>query len=257
MHPLWNMKINYNLTGMFFFFSPLLWTIHHFSCSLLLSFSLIGLSLFTWHCSSRHRTSSQRSHLPNRHIHSLQKCQADKVSNPISCFEKEKKIVCVLNLFHFIFLRFLAWGHVKRVPSLPSVLVPLLFTKFHIKFKSVNNMLRKIIHPRLLFLEAVYENIMFRKYCSTEMKVISKSKSHKPPVFTVASIASVLILQSFDSAWNTYIIKKLAVTHKCRTLVGKKVFSHSSGSGRCCGSGHIRFSCTFHLRWCQICFQEI
>lgn len=147
-----------------------------------------------------------------------------------------------MNLFHFIFLRFLAWGHVKRVPSMPSVLVPLLFTKFHIKFKSVNNMLRKIIHPRLLFLEAVYENIMFRKYCSTEMKVISKSKSHKPPVFTVASVASVLILQSFDSAWNTYIITKLAVTHKCRTLVGMKVFSHSSGSGRCCGSGDGRWS---------------
>lgn len=55
--------------------------ISHFSCSVCCHFSLIGLSLFTWHCPPCHRTSSQRSHLPNRHIHSLQKCQADKVSN--------------------------------------------------------------------------------------------------------------------------------------------------------------------------------
>lgn len=43
--------------------------------------SLIGLSLLTWHCPSRHWTSSHGSHLPNHHIHPLQKCQADKVSN--------------------------------------------------------------------------------------------------------------------------------------------------------------------------------
>lgn len=59
-----------------------------FSCSVFLSFCLLGLSLFTWHCPSRHRTSSQRSHLPNRHIHSLQKCQADKVSNPMPFLNK-------------------------------------------------------------------------------------------------------------------------------------------------------------------------
>lgn len=45
--------------------------------------SLVGLSLFTRHRPSRHRAPPQRSHLPNRHIHSLQKRQADKVSNSI------------------------------------------------------------------------------------------------------------------------------------------------------------------------------
>lgn len=50
--------------------------------SSVLSFSLLGLSLFAWHCASRYRAASQRSHLPNRHFHTLQKCKADQVSVP-------------------------------------------------------------------------------------------------------------------------------------------------------------------------------
>ncbi len=113
------------------FCNILLWIIPHLSCSVLLSFSLIGLSLFTWHCPSRHRTSPQRSHLPNRHIHSLQKCQADKVSNPmpnfVFCF-----CFCLLpeNMSSVCQVRFVV------------VLVPLLFTRLHSMFRSFSDMLR-------------------------------------------------------------------------------------------------------------------
>lgn len=40
-----------------------------------------GLSLSAWHCPTRHWKTPQRSHLSYCRLHSLQKCQADKVSS--------------------------------------------------------------------------------------------------------------------------------------------------------------------------------
>lgn len=136
-----------------FFCNILLWTIPHCSCSLLLSFSLIGLSLFTWHCPSRHRTPSQRSHLPNRHIHSLQKCQADKVSNPMPFL----KDVCFSFLFSCLKT---CQVYVKRALCFGAAVV----YPTSLQVQILQRHTEKIIHPKLLVLEAVYENIMFRKW---------------------------------------------------------------------------------------------
>lgn len=130
------------------FCNMLLWTTPHFfffCCH----FFLIGLSLFTWHCPSCHRASSQRSHLPNRHIHSLQKCQADKVSNPmtwkvfvsVAFLSEDMSSVCQAC---FVF-----WCHC----CLPN---------FQFEVQILQRHAEKIIHPKLLVLEAVYEN-MFGK----------------------------------------------------------------------------------------------
>lgn len=149
---------------MAYFCNILLWTIPHFSCRLSLSFSLIGLSLFTWHCASRHRTSSQRSHLPNRHIHSLQKCQADKVSNPMPFF----KDAYLGNVFWF-----LAWKHVKCMSSMLCVLVPLPFTQFPLKFRSFYAILRKS------FIQAFwFWRLFVRVYC-LENEILQKCSNIK------------------------------------------------------------------------------
>lgn len=71
-----------------------------------------GLPLSTWHRSSRHRTSPQRSHLSNRHFHPLQKCQADKVSGSFPSFFSKQ----ILSLF-ISFFRVSCWENAVKVFS--------------------------------------------------------------------------------------------------------------------------------------------
>lgn len=102
--------------------------------------SLIGLSLLTWHCPSRHWTSSHGSHLPNHHIHPLQKCQADKVSNfmPALTFK--------------IFFLFLPVRHVEHALCCgTSFVYPVICQAPNLEQHTERT------HPKLLPLEAVSE----------------------------------------------------------------------------------------------------
>lgn len=94
-------------------------------------FPLIGLSLLTWHCPSRHWTSSHGSHLPNHHIHPLQKCQADKVSNFMPALT-----------FHF---------YLSDMLSTLCVVVPVLFTQLFVKLQTLNNIQRDFIQSFCLW----------------------------------------------------------------------------------------------------------